>query len=79
MTQEEKGITEIVNRGTRAWDTQDAELLISVFHQDMAWPWPKTPKSHDPMDWEFVLGRYNYERWKKAWQELFDTHSLAHT
>ena len=78
MTQEEKGITEIVNRETRAWDTQDAELLISVFHQDMAWPWPKTPKSHDPMEWEFVLGRYNYERWKKTWQELFDTHSLLH-
>jgi ketosteroid isomerase-like protein len=71
-------IEEIVNRETRAWDTQDAELLISVFHPDMVWPWPRTVQSHDPLDWIFVLGRYDYERWKRSWQELFDTHSLAH-
>src|SRR4028118_808913 len=44
-------IREIVDRETRAWDTQDAELLLSVFHPDMVWPWPKPPRSHDPMDW----------------------------
>jgi ketosteroid isomerase-like protein len=71
-------IEEIVNRETRAWDTQDAELLISVFHHDMVWPWPRTAQSHDPLDWIFVLGRYDYERWKRSWQELFDTHRLAH-
>jgi ketosteroid isomerase-like protein len=71
-------IEEIVNRETRAWDTQDVELLISIFHQDMVWPWPRTPNSHDPMDWVMVLGRFNAERWKKGWQELFDTHKLIH-
>lgn len=71
-------IEEIVNRETRAWDTQDVDLLMTVFHPDMVWPWPRTPQSHDPLDWEMVLGRYDYERWKGGWQELFATHSLAH-
>lgn len=31
-------ILEIVNRETRAWDTKDVNLLISVFHPDMVWP-----------------------------------------
>ncbi len=33
-------IEEIVNRETRAWDTQDVELLMTIFHPDMVWPWP---------------------------------------
>jgi ketosteroid isomerase-like protein len=75
---EESEIIEIVNLETRAWDTQDVNLLISIFHPDMVWPWPKTPKSHDPMDWELVLGKFNKERWMKSWQSLFDTHKLVH-
>jgi len=71
-------IEEIVNRETRAWDTQDVDLLMTVFHPDMVWPWPRTPQSHDPIDWVLMLGRYDYARWKRGWQELFDTHSLAH-
>jgi hypothetical protein len=39
-------IREMVDRETRAWDTQDAKLLLSVFHPDRVWPWPKTP--HTP-------------------------------
>ena len=74
----EEEIREIVDRETRAWDTQDAELLVSVFHPDMVWPWPPTPHAHDPARWVFVLGRYDRERWMKSWQELFDTHRLAH-
>jgi len=70
-------IEEIVNRETRAWDTQDVDLLMTVFHQDMVWPWPRTPHSHDPMDWVIEWGRYDYERWKNDWQKLFDTHRLA--
>ena len=31
----EAAIHEIVDRETRAWDTQDVELLLSVFHPDM--------------------------------------------
>ncbi|MDQ3755703.1 MAG: nuclear transport factor 2 family protein [Acidobacteriota bacterium] len=71
-------IKEIVERETRAWDTQDAELLLTIFHPDMVWPWPRTPQSHDPLDWVMELGRYDAGRWKRGWQELFDTHRLAH-
>ena len=71
-------IEEIVNRETTAWDTQDAELLLTVFHHDMVWPWPRTPQSHDPLDWTLEWGRYDRERWKGRWQKLFDTHRLAH-
>lgn len=74
----EREITEIVERETRAWDTQDAGLLLTVFHPDMVWPWPRTPQSHDPLEWVLELGRYDYERWKSGWQELFATHRLAH-
>jgi len=73
-----KQIEEIVNRETRAWDTQDVDLLMTIFHGDMVWPWPRTPQSHDPIDWIFELGRYDYERWKSSWQELFNTHRLVH-
>jgi ketosteroid isomerase-like protein len=78
MTDIRKEIEEIVNRETRAWDTLDVDLLLTVFHPDMVWPWPPTPQSHDPMDWVIVWGRYDYQRWKNGWQELFDTHRLAH-
>jgi len=71
-------IEEIVNRETRAWDNKDVNLLMSVLHPDMVWPFPKTAQSHDPMDWEMALGRFDHERWKEDWQELFDTHVLIH-
>ena len=72
-----KQIEEIVDRETRAWDTQDVALLMTVFHQDMVWPWPPTPQSHDPIDWVIEWGRYDDERWRSGWQKLFDTHRLA--
>lgn len=78
MTKEEMEITEIVNRETKAWNNKDADLLISIFHHDMVWPWPKTPRSHDPLEWELILGKFDEHRWKKSWQELFDTHELVH-
>ncbi len=28
-------IEEIVNRETKAWDTQDVDLLMTIFHPDM--------------------------------------------
>jgi ketosteroid isomerase-like protein len=71
-----KEIEEIVNRETRALDTGNAELLLTVFHPDMVWPWPRTAKSHDPMDWVLTQGRFNHDRWKRRWQNLFDTHIL---
>jgi hypothetical protein len=56
-------IEEIVDRETRAWDTGDVDLLLTVFHPDMVWPWPRTVRSHDPMDWVLEWGRYDPERW----------------
>jgi ketosteroid isomerase-like protein len=70
-------VREIVDRETRAWDTKDAELLLSVFHPDMVWPWPKLPSSHDPMEWTLQWGRYDRRRWLDGWQKLFDTHELV--
>lgn len=71
-------IEEMVNRETKAWDTQDVDLLITVFHHDMVWPWPPDAKAHDPMTWVMEWGRYDAERWRKGWQDLFDTHELVH-
>ncbi|MDX2442999.1 MAG: hypothetical protein QNK30_04275 [Bacteroidales bacterium] len=78
MKKEEIEITEIVNRETKAWDTQDVNLLITIFHPDMVWPWPRTTDSHDPVDWVMVLGKFNKEKWSQGWQDLFDTHNLVH-
>jgi ketosteroid isomerase-like protein len=78
MEEIKKQIEEIVNRETKAWDTQDADLLMTIFHPDMVWPWPRTSKSHDPMDWVLELGKYDYNRWKQGWQELFDKYTLVH-
>src|SRR6266540_3346276 len=71
-------IEAMVNQETRAWDTQDVSLLLTLFHPDMVWPWPRTPMSHDPTDWVLEFGRYNRERWGQTWQRLFDTHTLVH-
>jgi hypothetical protein len=78
MTKEELEIVEIVDRETKAWDTQDTRLLITLFHPDMVWPWPKTPQSHDPMEWEMLLGKFDKNRWSQGWQELFDNFELVH-
>ncbi len=71
-------IAALVDRETRAWDTRDVGLLLSVMHPDMVWPWPPDAQAHDPADWVFVLGRFDRDRWRRAWQELFDTHDLVH-
>ncbi len=78
MSEVEAEIREIVNRETRAWDTQDVRLLLSVFHPDMVWPWPPTARHHDPATWVFWAGRYDEDRWGRNWQQLFDTHELVH-
>lgn len=78
MASRQAEIQEIVDRETRAWDTQDVDLLLSVLHPDMVWPWPPAPQAHDPCDWLLVWGRYDRERWRKGWRELFDTHELIH-
>ena len=54
MTESE--IKEIVHRGTQAWDRQDLDKLMTIFHQDMVWPWPRTPHSRNPLDWIYEIG-----------------------
>jgi len=78
MSTEELEIVEIVNRETKAWDSQDVGLLISIFHPDMVWPWPRTPMSHDPMDWKMTLGRFDKERWSSGLKDLFCNYKLIH-
>jgi len=77
MSESERQIEERVHRETRAWDERDAGTLVDLFHPDMVWPWPPHPAAHDPMEWVFVLGRYDRARWKAAWEELFATHELV--
>ena len=78
MTDVRAEIEEIVNRETRAWDTTDVDLLMSIFHPDMVWPWPPTPRAHDPVEWVLELGRFDHDRWRFGWQQLFDSHELVH-
>jgi len=56
----------------------DIDLLLTVFHPDMVWPFPPHPQAHDPAEWVLELGRNDYQRWKASWQKLFDTHKLVH-
>jgi ketosteroid isomerase-like protein len=74
----EDEIQEMIDRETNAWNSNDAEALIDIFHPDMVWPWPKDENAHDPIDWICPMGRYDRERWKNIWQELFDTNELVH-
>lgn len=70
-------IEEMVHRETHAWSSQNVHLLLSLFHPDMVWPWPPSPHDHDPLTWSMGFGRYNYSRWAKNWQQLFDDYTLA--
>ncbi len=73
-----KLIQSLVDKETHAWDVQDAEAVVSIFHPDMVWPWPMTSDQHDPIDWLLEQGRFNKERWKKSYENLFQSHHLVH-
>ncbi len=77
-TKLEKEILEIVNRETKAWDTQNVELLLSIFHPDFVWVWPKDNKSHNPISWKIDLGKFNNTRWGKIYADLFSNNKLKH-
>lgn len=68
----------IVDRETRAWNTGDADLLVSIFHPDMVWPWPPTNTDHDPATWVLPLGRFDRVRWKAVYEEFFARKRLVH-
>ena len=71
-------IQALVDLETKGWDSKNPDLFLSMIHPDMVWPWPPTSFAHDPAEWVFVLGRFDRERWRKNWQDLFDTHDLVH-
>jgi hypothetical protein len=71
-------IAEIVDRETRAWDTQDIDLLLSIFHPDMVWPWPPSNEDHDPATWVMVLGKFDRQRWDRFYRRFFREHTLVH-
>ncbi|WP_306061490.1 nuclear transport factor 2 family protein [Natronococcus wangiae] len=70
-------IQEMVDRETEAWNIQDVEALLDLFHPDMVWAWPPTGYDHDPKTWELEFGRFDRDRWRAEWQTLFDTHELV--
>jgi ketosteroid isomerase-like protein len=74
----EREIQTMVDRETAAWDRQDAEALVELFHPDMVWPWPPHGNAHDPAQWIFPQGRFERARWKAGWEKLFRTHELRH-
>jgi ketosteroid isomerase-like protein len=71
-------IQALVDLETKGWDMKNPDLFLSIIHPDMAWPWPPTSVAHDPVEWVFALGRFDRERWRKDWQDLFDSHDLIH-
>jgi ketosteroid isomerase-like protein len=78
MNNAENEIVEIVERETRAWDAQDIDLLMTIWHPDMVWPWPGPDNSPDPATWNLTHGRFDHERWGSGWKELFETSELVH-
>ena len=67
-----------MDRETEAWNNQDTESLVSLFHPDMVWPWPPNEFQHDPALWVFPQGRYDRQRWKQGWESLFENYALVH-
>jgi len=74
----EAAIRALVDAETAAWNRRDAEALVSLFHPDTVWAWPPDSASHDPMQWVIPFGRFDRERWRASWEELFRTHDLVH-
>ncbi len=74
----EQEIREIVSRETEAWDTKNVDLLLTIFHPDFVWVWPRNSKTHDPIDWVIELGKFDYQRWKKIYKQFFQDHKLIH-
>ena len=72
-------IREVIDRETRAWDEQSAELLLSVFHPEAVWVWPRVSDSMDPLDWEMTVGRFDRERWTKGWSRILSNEILRNS
>jgi ketosteroid isomerase-like protein len=44
----------------------------------MVWPWPSGYDAHDPTEWRLVMGRFDAERWRTAYADLFSDWELIH-
>jgi ketosteroid isomerase-like protein len=44
----------------------------------MVWPWPSGYDAHDPAEWRLVMGRFEAERWRTMYVELFADWQLVH-
>jgi hypothetical protein len=73
-----KQIQALVDLETTGWNTKNPDLFLDMIHPDMVWPWPPTSRDHDPARWEFVLGHFDRERWRKNWQDIFEHYDLVH-
>ena len=54
------------------------DLLLSIFHPDMVWPWPSRYDAHDPVEWRFGMGRFDAARWRTYYVQLFSEWELVH-
>lgn len=66
-----KEIQKMVDRETKAWNTEDVSLLLSIFHPDMAWPFPPGGQCHDPETWIWVLPQFDKGSWGKIYRDQF--------
>ena len=73
-----KQIQALIDRETLGLNTKNPGLLLDIIHPDMVWPWPPASRDHDPVEWKFVLGRFNKERWRQNFQAIFDNYDLVH-
>jgi ketosteroid isomerase-like protein len=71
-------IQEMVDRESRAYETYDAELMLTLFHPDMVWVWPPHSRAYDPMEWVLRMGRFDQERWRAYLQKFFDEYEIVH-
>jgi ketosteroid isomerase-like protein len=78
MSTTEQEIRAMVDRETAAWNARDPDALVALFHPDMVWPWPPDAHAHDPVEWVMPFGRFDRERWRRAWHGLFETYDLVH-
>lgn len=44
----------------------------------MVWPWPSHDDAHDPAEWRLVMGRFDNERWRLVYTDLFADWKLEH-
>ena len=72
-----KEIQALIDRVTLGLNTKNPDVFLDMIHPDMVWPWPPTSPDHDPVRWEFVLGRFNKEQWRQYFQTIFDHYDLV--